>query len=207
MLFVLLPAFSGADEATEHWGVSLTWSPQFCYDQPGDTRELQCAEQHGFVLGGFDLFGGAAEDEVCSNRHADIPHDVTERMLLTMWNKATMKRQWNQFGRCSGWEMMDYFVRADYLANRVTIPEEFKQPFARLGTTANNIRLLFQRSNKDVNIDSIMPRCDGIWLRDVVFCVDKDLKYRSCSSLMHSGCPAQVWVRGINIRLKPRLDD
>lgn len=207
ILSLLIPALSGAGEGTEYWGVSLTWSPQFCHDQPGDIREFQCAEQHGFVLGGFEPLGGSGVGEVCPNRHVDIPSDVTERMLEVMWNKAAMKRQWNLYGRCSGLEMMEYFVEADYLAERIIVPEEFGRPFARLSTTADNVRLLFRQSNSDLDPESIMLRCDGEWLRDVVVCAGKDLKYRRCDGRPRETCPASVWVRGVNSRLKLKTDD
>jgi ribonuclease T2 len=203
---VIISAASTASGPSDYWGVPLSWSPEYCHAEPSASRELQCAEAHNFVLGGFEPFSNSGPADPCPKQYSDIPLNVIERMLPVMWNKTSITSQWRRYGSCSGLDMMEYFVEADFIARKVVIPAAYTAPFGYVDTTVENVKSRFVEANPGLNTSSITLRCDREWLRDVVVCVDKNLEYHSCGTLPANGCRERIRLRGVDPRLKQPQD-
>lgn len=205
-LLLVLPLVAAVgvanSDSSGSWKVSLAWSPEFCRDSHESSREMQCTDPHAFVLGGFEQVHGTGEAERCAKNFQDVSDDVMERMLGVMWNKVVIKDEWRQHGICSGLAMMEYFVNADYLAQKIAVPEVYTKPFGVLETSSEQVRKRFVESNTGLDPDALVLRCDREWLREVEVCVDKDLKYQACLVQPADSCRAGIKLRGVNPRLK-----
>jgi ribonuclease T2 len=123
-------------------------------------------------------------------------------MLGVMWNKVVIKDEWRQHGSCSGLAMMEFFVQADFLAQKIAVPEVYNRPFGTLDTTSEQVRRRFVEANPGLEPDALLLRCDREWLREVEVCVDKDLKYQACQAQPADNCRASIRLRGVNQRLR-----
>lgn len=191
----LLALASSAQAATpEGWVISMAWSPQYCRENPAlGANEPQCLEEHAFELRSLEpRFAQDARPE-CSSE--GLSADLAERAMWVLPNKAELRKGWRQSGACSGMAMDEYVMQLSRARERVTIPENYRGLDGRLPVSRAALVESFVSNNEGLQPGTVVPVCNGRWLREVKFCVSTDFQFESCGVALADQCPDQVELR------------
>lgn len=196
---LLLYAATCGARAPDAWVITLLWSPEYCRINIG-SDEPQCQQERYFELGGLEpRFVGADVPDCESGR---LPPEVLERAMITLPNKALLRRTWRRQGACSGLGLDEYLVQLDRARRRVIVPDEYgavqKKP---LVTSKAALLEAFRQSNPGLEPDHIAPRCKGKWLYELRVCVDGDFRFQRCTVDVADQCPDQVKLRALKAGL------
>lgn len=179
------------------WTAEFSWSPEFCDASPG-SKEPQCTGEHYFVIGGLrPEFGTALPDDCPDDESLDREKSAT--LLWIVPNRVTLRRIWNDQGRCSGLGLDEYFRQVERARRRVTLPAQYAGLTKNLETKTEDVRKAFVAANPDLTESAVSLRCKSSrWVSEVRVCFDPKFAFRSCAGIAQpSNCDADVKLRGI----------
>lgn len=172
----------------DYYLIAMSWSPSYCDSNPED-RE-QCGKRgYGFVLHGLwpqyergggprDCAGGGGPDR-----------GTVARTLAFMPSERLVAHQWRAHGRCSGLDAAAYFEMSDRAFARVRVPPELTPPASPRPMSARAISDAFVRANPGLEHNMLAVVCRRRTLAEVRVCVDDELAFRACGSVVRTSCP------------------
>lgn len=170
----------------------LEWSPQTCHQNPG-SREAQCQQPTGFVLGGLQRVQ-PGQTPACSDGPLDP--DLLAQASLDVPNRARLMRMWDQDGRCSGLPASEWVVQVSRAARRWSAPLDHVDPTRERTLSFTQLQHGFIAANPELRADSLVAQCTRQYLSAVLVCVDPDFMPRTCGTEVEHRCEERVKVRG-----------
>ena len=118
LLALAVPALAH-DERTDvagrfdYYVLSLSWSPQYCADAPGDRDRRQCGSgrRYAFVLHGLWPQNERGFPQSCAEG-GTLPRALVDDMLDVMPSPSLVRHEWATHGTCSGLTADAYFAAA-----------------------------------------------------------------------------------------------
>jgi ribonuclease T2 len=186
-------AASPRDKAGEfdYWLLSLSWSPQYCVNNAGDS---QCIYPLNFVVHGLWPQYERGYPDYCGRTPA-VPIPLVTRMLPLMPSEKLIQHQWRKHGTCSGLDVQEYFLQVERARRAVAVPLMFADPEDYRRTSVREIEAAFAEVNRQLAPEMIAVQCSGRWLREVRICLDKDFEARACGSDVEDRCGSEVMMR------------
>ena len=190
----------------DYWILSLSWSPQFCAENSGETGSYgfgsgntprQCDRPYAFVIHGLwpQFENGFPED--CASEEK-VNNSLADRMMPLMPDPQLVRHEWRKHGACSGLSMNDYFMTVESVYRSFVIPEAYQDPKRFITTNALDLKRDFMNANRKLDEDQFMLECSGRFLREIRICYDKNFHFRSCGEDVKDRC------RNGDIVLRPR---
>ncbi len=181
----------------DYYLVSLSWSPAYCVAHPQDKR--QCGDRgFGFVLHGLwpqKSNGGYPENCPVNSKPSAA---TVQKTLAFMPSERLINHEWTKHGTCTGLSADEYFVLADRAFAALQIPAGFQAPSTSRNVSTDKILNEFMSANPGLPAGSLALRCSGGELEEVRFCVDTQLKPRSCGTGVRTQCGRDsVQVRSV----------
>ena len=185
------PAAQAAALPFDYWLLSLSWSPQFCRDNAGDS---QCRGGYAFVVHGLWPQNEVGYPRDCGSADP-VSREWVERMLPLMPSRKLIQHEWRTHGVCSTPSMDDYFMTVERADRKIVIPQVYREPKDYISTTPDEIKRNFLADNPGLTADKIALQCSGRYLKEVRICYDKNFQFRSCGSDVDDRCRDQVVLR------------
>jgi ribonuclease T2 len=189
-------AGEGAPGDFAYYLLSLSWSPAFCLESP-DAAECSGPRRYGFILHGLWPQYERGWPEHCDVRRP-VPDEVVRELADVMPARALVYHEWSTHGTCSGLEPGEYFALARRAFAGVSIPAELSSPAQAIERPAQAILSAFVRANPRLPAESVVITCSGqgaARLREVHFCLDRNLNPRSCSAdALRGACRASAVI-------------
>lgn len=166
----------------DYYVMSLSWSPQFCYNRAAPANDPQCGDgkQFGFIAHGlwpqlergFPQFcGGASQPE----------SSLVQKMLRIMPSPKLIQHEWEKHGTCSGLTADSYFQKLETMFAGLKIPEAYRAPKAEVQTSVKELRQALITSNPGLAGDQFAVLCqDGNYLQEIRICYTKESTLRRC---------------------------
>jgi ribonuclease T2 len=178
----------------EYYVMSLSWSPQYCSEQPGDRQQCGAGKRYGFVLHGLWPQHERGYPAFCGAREQVTP-GVASEVLPIMPSTRLIQHQWEKHGTCSGLQQDEYFQAALEAFRSIRIPPQFERAARAFSAAPYQLKEAFVKANPQLPLAALRVRCRGRYLDEVRVCLSKDLKYRSCEEDLKDGCPGSLLVR------------
>lgn len=192
--------------------LSLTWSPTWCASRLGKSDEEQCGDKkYGFVVHGLwpQYARGVKHRRRCLTA-TEVPAKVADQAAAMMPSHKLIEMEWERHGACVDSDPAAYFAKTRTAYERIKIPAAFRSPDQVHTTTVAQIRKAFVEANPGLPADAVAVACHmprkhpgqdsgadaeapkSADINDVRFCLDKDLKYRTCPGTVRDRCPDGV---------------
>jgi ribonuclease T2 len=175
--------FSGGEPGTfDYYLLSLSWSPAFCQSNPG-AAECNGPRGFGFIVHGLWPQYENGWPENC-NVQQRVPDDVVAGISDIMPARGLVYHEWSAHGSCSGLDPADFFALVRRAYAGVAIPSSFAGTIREVEQSPAAIAAAFLHANPRLMASSIVVTCGGQQsprLREVHFCLDRDLNPRACS--------------------------
>ncbi len=213
---VSLAVAAGAAAAQESAGpapyeslvLSLSWSPTWCASRAGQSDEDQCGTKaYGFVVHGLwpQFARGVPHPRKCLTA-TEVPAKVADQAMAMMPSHKLIEHEWERHGACVDKDPAAYYAKARTAWDRIKIPAAFRSPDQARTTSVEQIRKAFVDANPGLPADAVAVACHmprkhagdtaappkAADLNDIRFCLDKDLKYRTCPGTVRDRCPDDV---------------
>lgn len=179
----------------DYYVFTLSWSPQYCAGK-GNPNEPQCARPYGFVVHGLWPQNERGYPERCG-RGEYLSDRLISRMLPLMPSKSLIIHEWQAHGVCSGLDAAGYFAAVERASASVKIPARYQQTSAYLNVSPRELEQDFIAANPRLSSESIAVNCGGRYLREVRFCLTRELKPRDCSREVHDACGSSALLRPV----------
>ncbi|MDK9695036.1 MAG: ribonuclease T2 [Siculibacillus sp.] len=171
------------------WVLSLSWSPSWC-EATGNARgDAQCARPFSFVVHGLwpQYHRGWPAD--CDTRAEPPTREQIRDILDLMPSPGLVAHEWRKHGTCSGLSGEAYLRIIRKLAEKIRIPDDFKDlPRPRMVST-REVEAAFLAVNKGLDPDEISVQCDARRLQEVRICLKKDLSaFVDCGETERRSC-------------------
>jgi len=169
---------SGKPGAFDYYLLSLSWSPEFCYEHPGSAECLN--GHHGFIVHGLwpEFANGYPED--CS--HAPGPSDPLG-MIDIMPDPKLIQHEWETHGTCSGLNADDYFKLIRQAFTSIKIPAQFSNPKQTFSMAPSQVKQMFLQANDGLKSENIAVSCGNNYLTAVSVCLTRDLRPKACGAV------------------------
>lgn len=195
------------DIPTDFYGLSLSWSPQFCNSAQGNrSAEWQCeTNRFGFVVHGLWPESAKAKrnDEhprFCKSPEV-LPAKTIAPHLCTMPGAQLIQDEWNKHGSCAWPDANAYLSQIEKLNSALVKPDVSNLPGSSGGrTTAGAIRKAFVQANasKGLKPEHTEVRVlSGNRFSEFMVCYDKKFQFTACAD---PGAPDKTEVRVAPIR-------
>lgn len=181
------------DQGFDYYLLALSWAPSYCASHPGN-HSRECSAHASFVLHGlWPQSENGAPPMDCGE--AGPPSTATvEHMLNFMPSRGLIRHEWTKHGTCSGLPAADYFQNVERAFNSVRVPESYRSLSHEAQVRVSDLEQAFALENHAAS-DAFRTSCHDGELLGIEICLDKDLKYRSCTQSARE-CPVkQVTVR------------
>ena len=181
------------DNGFDYYLLALSWAPGYCASHPHD-HSPECSAHASFVLHGlWPQSENGAPPMDCGE--AGPPSTATvEHMLNFMPSRGLIQHEWSKHGTCSGLSADDYFRNVEKGFSSVRIPESYRLLSHEAHVRVSDLEQAFAVENHTVS-GAIRTSCHNGELVGIEVCLDKNLKYRSCTRSVRE-CPVQqVTVR------------
>ena len=203
VLALAVPAYA-RDERPEvagqfdYYVLSLSWSPQYCADAPGDRDRRQCGSgrRYAFVLHGLWPQNERGFPQSCAEG-GTLPRALVDDMLDVMPSPSLVRHEWATHGTCSGQTASAYFAAARRAFRSIAIPDRFRAPVREVYVDPRTIVGDFFRDNPALPPAGIAVLCSGRYLKEVRVCLDRSLHPRTCGREIRSRC------RGDEVIVRP----
>ncbi|SEP64380.1 ribonuclease T2 [Solimonas aquatica] len=181
----------------DYWVLSLSWIPEFCKIEPGDS---QCKyPSNGFYVHGLWPQYERGYPAYCAPRE-QVPEDMVLRLQPIMPTRELIQYEWNKHGSCSGLSQEEYFMQLERARRAIAIPEQYQAPEQYQVDSAFNIKQAFLAVNPSFDDQSLVLQCHGKFLREVRVCFNADLEPRACGRDVEDKCRDKITIRpGRNI--------
>ncbi len=188
--------------AFDYFLLALSWSPQYCVQhgrQASARDECHGPQAHGFIAHGLWPEDDSGASPKTCRPPSPLPDRLLERMMPIMPSAQLVAHEWTVHGSCSGLSADDYFDRLSQAFRKVQIPARLARPDAPIGTDVTHVRQWFQEANPGLQTNMLTIQCDprDAALREVRFCMGKNLDFRPCIAAQTDHCP------GGSVRIAP----
>ena len=179
----------------DYYLLSLSWTPNYCANHPGDhSNECKIGSHTTFVLHG--LWPQATSDPPpisCSNA-SPVAAATVDHVLNFMPTRGLIQHEWQEHGTCTGLSAQDYFAKVEQAYKEVHIPAPYQNFDHEQEVSVLDVEKSFAAVNQAPQ-DAFRSSCHSGELISIELCLDKNLKYRSCSQSVRE-CPLrQVEMR------------
>ncbi|WP_051670184.1 ribonuclease T2 family protein [Bryobacter aggregatus] len=184
------------DIAVDSYGLSISWSPQFCNSPAGKSpaNEWQCADHSfGFVVHGLWPQSSAATRNSEHPRFCQapqmLPANVIKPHLCTMAGAQLIQDEWNKHGSCAWPNATAYLDQVEKLYKNLVLPD--LKPGR---TTAGAVRKAIVDANRSKGLrpeHTEVRVISGNRFSEFMVCYDKDFKFAACAS---SGTPDSIEI-------------
>jgi ribonuclease T2 len=179
--------------------LSLSWSPSFCEAgaERGSRREpdQQCGERpYAFVVHGLWPQYERGFPEFCQVPAPRLDRTIVGTMLDVMPAPRLVYHEWDRHGTCSGLSARAYFDTVRKARAVVKIPTEYMDVKASLTVTPDEVEEAFVKANPGMTRAAIAVGCDNRRLREVRFCLSKELRFRDCAEIDQRTCRREQLV-------------
>ena len=187
---------------TDYYGLSLSWSPQFCLGA-GKNRsaDWQCtANRFGWVVHGLWPQSARAQRNDEHPRFCKPPEllsgETIRPHLCTMPGAQLVQDEWNKHGSCAFPNATAYLGEVEQLYGALEKPDVSRLPGMQGGwTKAGAIRKAFVQANaaKGLKAEHVAVRVlSGNRLSELMICYDKRFRFQACAD---GGTPDDVEVK------------
>jgi ribonuclease T2 len=181
------------DKAFDYYLLALSWAPSYCASHPRD-HSRECSAHPSFVLHGLwpqSENGAPPMDcaEVGSPSTATVEH-----MLNFMPSRGLIQHEWSKHGTCSGLSADDYFKNVEKAWSSVRVPESYRSLSHEAQVRVSDLEQAFAVENHAAS-DAFRTSCHDGELVGIEVCLDKNLKYRSCTRSARECAVREVTVR------------
>ena len=189
--------YKNRDTATDYYGLSLSWSPQFCNSQNGRSNpanQWQCIDHNfGFVVHGLWPQSAKAtrNDEhprFCQASEV-LPAATIQPHLCTIPGAQLVQDEWNKHGTCAWPNATAYLDRVETLFKNLVLPD--LNPGR---TTAGAVRQTILDANKAAGLKAEHTEVrvlSGNRFSEFMVCYDKNFKFAACAD---QGTPDRVEI-------------
>lgn len=167
-----------AQAAPDAWTLHLVWSPAFC-DSNLTSKEPQCTEERYFTVDGLLPHFADGESSDCSDK--PLSDEELERWMVTIPNRAQIKKTWKKQGACSGLSSADYYTQMERASRRVVVPGEFAAVTEAQKLSRAQVKAAFIASNPGLNEANLVLDCRSRTLAGVSVCFDTQFQYQACN--------------------------
>ena len=167
----------------DYYLLSLSWSPAYCQSSPG-ASECNGPRRYGFIVHGLWPQNEQGWPEHC-DVHRAVPDEVVQGIADVMPARGLVYHEWSAHGTCSGLEPAAYFELVRRAFAGVTIPPDLLRPAQSIERSPAAIAAAFLRANPRLPGPSLVVTCSGQdapRLREIHFCLARDLTPRACSA-------------------------
>ncbi|WP_428311420.1 hypothetical protein [Hydrocarboniphaga sp.] len=186
-----LAAAGASQAAPDSWTLHLVWSPDFC-ESNLTSKEPQCTEERYFTVDGLlPHFADGAKPECSDDALSD---EELERWMVTIPNRAQIRKTWKKQGACSGLDSAGYYIQLERASRRLVVPAEFGAVTETLKLSRALVKSAFIASNPGLNEESLQLDCRGRSLAGVSVCFDAEFQYQACTVAEHCSA-AEVSLR------------
>jgi ribonuclease T2 len=203
VLALAIPAFARDSSSDlsgrfDYYVLTLSWSPQYCADAPGDRDRRQCGSgrRYAFVLHGLWPQDERGFPQSCAEG-GTLPRAFVDDMLDIMPSPSLVRHEWATHGTCSGLTADAYFAAARRAFRSIAIPDRFRAPVRQVYVDPRTIVGDFLRDNPALPPAGIAVLCSGRYLKEVRVCLDRSLHPRTCGREIRSRC------RGDEVIVRP----
>lgn len=189
--------YKNSDVAVDYYGLSLSWSPQFCNSQSGRSNpanQWQCSDHSfGFVVHGLWPQSAQANRNDEHPRFCKAPEtldaSVIRPHLCTMAGAQLIQDEWNKHGSCAWPNATAYLDQVEKLYKNLVLPD------LRAGrTTAGEVRRSILNANRDKGLKAEHTEVrvvSGNRFSEFMICYDKKFQFAACADM---GTPDRVEV-------------
>lgn len=163
--------------AADAWTLRLAWSPDYC-EANLTSKEPQCTEERYFTVDGLlPHFADGAKPDCSKDSLSD---EEAERWLVTIPNRAQIKKTWKRQGACSGLNSADYYTQLERASRRLVVPGEFSAVTETLRISRAALKSAFIDRNPGLKEENLVLDCHGRTLAGVNICFDAEFQYQAC---------------------------
>jgi ribonuclease T2 len=180
--------YKNTNLATDYYGLSLSWSPQYCNQNQDNPRaRWQCVENSfGFVVHGLWPQSARARSGSEHPRNCKPPEILSAAQirpyLCTMPGAQLIQDEWIKHGTCAFPNAKAYLDRTKELSDALVKPELNNLPGR---PKAGDIRKAFAKANaaKGLKPEHIEIRAaNRSRFTELMVCYDKQFKFTACKS-------------------------
>ncbi len=189
--------YKNEDIAVDFYGLSLSWSPQFCNSPAGQSRNnrWQCDENRfGFVVHGLWPQSAKARRSDEHPRNCKVPEILPAATikphLCTMPGAQLIQDEWVKHGSCAWPNAAAYLDQTEALYKNLVLPD-----LQGGMTTAGAIRKVLLGANKSKGLKAEHTHVrviSGNRFSEFMICYDKQFRFTACAD---PGTPDKIEVR------------
>jgi len=180
-LALLFPLLAQSQQAGkfDYYLLSMSWSPEYCYNHRGAP---ECQRHLGLVVHGLwpQYKGAPRGPEECGNQ-AGLANPNS--MLDIMPSVGLVQHEWTTHGTCSGLSANDYFALLRNTFTHFHVPYQLQEPRRQTIIRATGLKRAIEEANPGLNDSEIVLTCTEPYLKEVELCVNKDGKPQPCANV------------------------
>jgi ribonuclease T2 len=191
----LFPTLPAQAETFDYYVFSLSWSPEFCHDNPKNkTDECNAQAKMNFVVHGlWPSNNDGSDPSGCPTTSFDA--SAVPKNLSSIMPSSIFKHEWETHGVCSGMTESVYFQRIASLFGSLAIP--LKNTGADQQVTPLALRQQLAQANAGTTPQSFAIEDKSRYLTEVRECFNRAFAAIACPR------PGDVGSAPITIRAKP----
>jgi ribonuclease T2 len=184
MLLLPLCARSQQPGKFDFYLLSLSWSPEYCYNH---RTSSECEKHLGLVVHGlWPQYSGAGRGPEYCGQQPGLSNPET--LLDIMPSVGLIQHEWETHGTCSGLSPNEYFALIRRIFAGFHAPYELQQPRRQTIVQAAQLKHDIELANRGLTDSELALTCTGPYLKEVEICLTKEGKPRPCSGIRE--CPA-----------------
>ncbi len=175
----------------DYYVLSLSWSPSFCADKGESRGSAQCAVGRGL---GFTVHGLWPQFRYgypsnCPTANRAVPRNVMDGIQDLFPDESLARYEWRKHGSCTGTDPASYFRDTRNAAQKVRIPEKFKNLKQSITMSGVEIQRAFSAANPGLRPEMMRVACRRGQLQEVRVCFDSRVRgFQECTGLERSDC-------------------
>jgi ribonuclease T2 len=166
----------------DYYVLALSWAPDYCSTNPGDSQECSLGRKYAFVLHGLWPQYTKGYPSNCGNE--PLPKSVKTRFPHLYPSDKLFDHEWSKHGTCSGLPPADYLTVTSQLKDELQIPATYRAPDSPFRTTADDLKQAFLQTNPALVDASLAVNCSGSgrYLTELYICFSKDGQPAACGA-------------------------
>lgn len=166
----------------DYYVLALSWAPEYCSANPGDTQECALGKKYAFVLHGLWPQFTKGYPSNCSS--APLPAALQEEYADLYANTKLFTHEWSKHGTCSGLSPAEYLALTSQIKSQVQIPADYRAPASPFRTTTDDLVAAFRDVNPALTETSLAVNGTGSgrYLSEVYICISKAGQPTACGA-------------------------